>query len=190
MDQAADLSPGLFATARAAVSILFAACIELVEVPSARDEAVAAIEASATTTPEPAPDTEPEHEAGKAARTVFVALPGFAYFDPDSLEFDVGAKWYSHLVFGGLIETGNDGQPVNRTVESWEASPDLSEYTLNRLLNKESNSTLFNTLRNVERTVATDSHTVVISLQDTTLSFRLSFPTIRSGFSHPTWTTA
>ena len=155
-----------------------------------------------TATPEPVLESEIEPEEGVTLEKVAIALPASASLDPDAIDGGDVNKWYSHLTFDGLLEIGNDGQLLNRIVESWEANYDLTEYTLNvrpgirfhdgsiltaedvvytfdRALNEDSRQSLREALRTVFSTTATDSHTVVISLVETDPFFSLNLADYR-----------
>ena len=105
-----------------------------------------------------------------------------------------GGSWFYQLAFDGLIETGNDGQLVNRAIQSWEANSNFSEYTLtvrpgikfqdgatltprdvvntiNRFRTDENESSVRNTLRHIESVTVQDSSTVNIDLERTDFYF-------------------
>ena len=62
----------------------------------------------------------------KHGGTLSVATPGFLSFDPDLMGVGAGGDmFYFHRVFDGLFEVGPEGELVNKTIESWEASRGL-----------------------------------------------------------------
>ena len=69
-------------------------------------------------------------EGQKFGGTVKYAVTDFGNFDPDLMGLSNGTRTYFHQVFDGIIVRGNSDELVTRLAESWEASGDLSEYTI------------------------------------------------------------
>ena len=169
------------------------------EMMAMMEEAIASAVDSAVmdAMPEPAEEEVMEEKgtSPKHGGTLSVATTGFLSFNPDQMGVGAGGDlFYFHRVFDGIIEVGPDGGLVNKTVESWEASADLTTYTmkvrpgmkfhdgqdveaedikysLERMLTPESSAPVKATLSYLDSIEAPDAHTLIFNLNGSNPEF-------------------